>query len=137
VVNKERNNFPPLHEQDPPLFIFGPIKHMLHLSDLPVALPYPIEDQKEGSNAIKPGSFVILSIDYGLPMKKLLDPDIDDAMSSIPNKKYLALVVGKTVDTIDPIPVYKTDIFLIGRSIPADIKSGLTGVECVPISPNN
>jgi hypothetical protein len=53
-------------------------------------------------------------------MKKLLDPDIDDAMSSIriPNKQYLALVAGKTVDTIDPIPVYKTDILLLGEVYP-------------------
>jgi hypothetical protein len=122
---------------DPPSFIFGPMEHILRQSNLPAALPYPIEDQREGWKAIKPGSFVILSIDYELSMKKLLDPDVDNVMSSMPNKKYLALVADKSVDIIGPIPVYKINIFLIGRSIPANIKRGLTGGECVPISPND
>ena len=110
---------------------------MLHQSNLPAALPYSIEDQHEGWKAIKPGSFVILSIDYELSMKKLFDPDVDDAMSSMPNKKYLALVAGKAVDVFGPILVYKIDIFLIGRRLPANKHRGLTGGECVPISPNN
>ena len=110
---------------------------MLRQSNLPAALPYSIEDQHEGWKAIKPGSFVILSIDYELSMKKLFDPDVDDAMRSMPNKKYLALVAGKAVDVIGPIPVYKIDIVLIGRDIPVNGQRGLTGGECVPISPNN
>jgi hypothetical protein len=61
--------------------------HMLHQSNLPTALPYPIEDQHEGWKAIKPGSFVILSIDYELSMKNLFNPDVDEVMSSMPNKK--------------------------------------------------
>jgi len=109
---------------------------MLRLSDLPVALPYSIEDQRKGWKAIKPGSFVILSIDYELSTKKLFDPDVDDIMSSMPNKKYLALVTEKTVDIIGPVPVYKISIFLVGRSTPANRLRGLTGGECVPISPN-
>jgi hypothetical protein len=113
------------------------MEHIRHQSMLPAALPYSIEDQREGWKAIKPGSFVILSIDYELSLKKLYDPDVDDVMSSMPNKKYLALVANKTVDIIGPIPVYKIDIFLIGRSVPANGKRGLTGGECVPISPNN
>jgi hypothetical protein len=32
--------------------------------------------------------------------------------------------------------VYKIDIFLIGRGLPANIQRGLTGGECVPVSPN-
>ena len=113
------------------------MEHTHHQSKFPAALPYSIEDQREGWKAIKPGSFVIISIDYKLSMKRLLDPDVDDAMSSMPNKKYLALVTGKTVDVIDPIPVYKIDILLIGRHIPVNRRRGLTGGECVPISPNN
>ena len=62
------------------------MEHMIRQSNLPAALPYSIEDQHEGWKAIKPGSFIILSIDYELSMKKLLDPDVDDAMSSMPNK---------------------------------------------------
>jgi hypothetical protein len=110
---------------------------MLRLSNLPAALPYPIEDQRQGWKTIKPGSFVLLSIDYDLSMKKLFDPDVDDVMSSMPNKKYLALVTDKSVDIIGPIPVYKISILLIGRSAPAARQRGLTGSECVPISPNN
>jgi len=111
---------------------------MLHQSNHRLALPYPaIKDQSEGWKAIKPGSFVILSIDYELSMKNLLDPDIDNVMSSMPNKKYLALVADKSVDIFGPIPVYKINVFLVGTSIPANTRRGLTGGECVPISPNN
>ena len=113
------------------------MEHNLRQSNLPAALPYSIEDQREGWKAIKPGSFVILSIDYGLSMKNLLDPEVDGAMSIMLDKKYLALVAGKTVDLIDPIPVYRIDIFLIGRDVPIYRQRGLTGGECVPISPNN
>ena len=45
--------------------------------------------------------------------------------------------MGKTVDLVDSIPVYKINILLIGRDIPADVRRGLTGGECVPISPNH
>jgi len=110
---------------------------MLRLSSLPAALPYPIEDQRRGWKAIKPGSFVILSIDYEISTKKLFDPDVDGVMSSMPNKKYLALVTEKSVDIITSIPVYRISIFLIGRKKPANRLRGLTGGECVPISPND
>jgi len=112
------------------------MEHELSRINLPAALPYPIEDQKQGWEAIKPGSFVILSIDYELSMKKLRDPDVDDVMSSMPNKKYLALVADKSLDRCGPIPVYKINVFLVGRSTPANKKRGLTGGECVPVSPN-
>ena len=71
----------------------------LRQSNLPAALPYSIEDQGEceGRKAIKLGTFVILSIDYELSVKELLDPDVDDIMSSVPNKNYLALVAGKAI----------------------------------------
>jgi len=128
---------PSLRQQNPPSFIFGLMEHSLRQSYHPAALPYPIEDQSKGWEAIKPGSFVILSIDYELSMKKLLDPDVDDVMSTMPDKKYLALVADKSVDRYGPILVYKINIFLVGRSIPANSKRGLTGGECVPISPNN
>jgi len=110
---------------------------MLHQSNHRLALPYPIKDQSEGWKAIKPGSFVILSIDYELSMKNLLDQDIDNVMSSMPNKKYLALVADKSVDIFGPIPVYKINVFLVGTSIPANTQRGLTGGECIPISPND
>ena len=109
----------------------------LRQSHHPAALPYPIKDQSKGWDAIKQGSFVILSIDYELSMKKLFDPDVDDVMSSMPNKKYLALVTGKSVDRYGPIIAYKISILLVGRSTPTNAKRGLTGGECVPISPNN
>jgi len=112
------------------------MEYEVRLSNLPAAIPYPVEDQREGWRAIKPGSFVIFSIDYELSMKKLLDPDVDDVMSSMPNKKYLALVADKSVERYGPIPVYQIEIFLVGRSTPEDGKRGLTGGECVPISPN-
>jgi len=107
----------------------------LRQSNPPAALPYPVKEQCEGWRAIKPGSFVILSIDYELSMKKLLDPDVDNVMSSMPNKKYLALVADKSVDSYGPIPVYQIEVFLVGRSTPKNVKRGLTGGECVPISP--
>ncbi|SRR5258706_8376 len=112
------------------------MEHKLRQSYYSATLPYPIEDQRKGWEAIKPGSFVILSIDYELSMKKLLDPDVDSVMSSMPNKKYLALVAAKSVDRYGPIPVYKIDIFLVGKSMPTNPMRGLTGGECVPISPN-
>jgi len=112
------------------------MEYKLRQSNLPAALPYPVEDQREGWRSIKPGSFVILSIDYELSMKKLLDPDVDNVMSSMPNKKYLALVADKSVERYGPIPVYQIEVFLVGRSTPEDGKRGLTGGECIPISPN-
>jgi hypothetical protein len=112
------------------------MEYKLTQANHPAALPYPIEDQRQEWDAIKPGSFVILSIDYKLSMKKLIDPDVDGVMSSMPNKKYLALVADKALDRYGPLPVFKIDVFLVGRSIPADAKRGLTGGECVPISPN-
>ena len=102
-----------------------------------MSLPYPIEEQRNSWEAIKTGSFVILSIDYELSMKKLRDPEVDSVMSAMPNKKYLALVSDKVVNMIQSIPVYKIDIFLVGRSTPANRWRGLTGSECVPISPND
>ena len=113
------------------------MEHELRQSHHPAALPYPIKEQSEGWNAIEPGSFVILSIDYELSMKKLLDPDVDGVMSSMPKKKYLALVADKSVDRYGPILAYKINTFLIGRRAPNDEKRGLTGGECVPISPND
>ena len=47
------------------------------------------------------------------------------------------IVADKSVDRYGPIIAYKIKIFLIGRSAPSDEKRGLTGGECVPISPNN
>ena len=113
------------------------MEHNLRQSDHPAALPYPIEDQSKGWDAIQSGSFVILSIDYELSMKNLCDPDVDHVTSSMPNKKYLALVTHKTVDSYGHIIAYKIDILLLGRKAPANARRGLTGGECVPISPNN
>ena len=62
----------------PPLFF---VNHRTHGANLPAALPFPIEDQRQGFKAIRPGSFVILSIGYEPLMKKLLDPDVDDVMT--------------------------------------------------------
>ena len=85
------------------------MEHKLRQSNLSAALPYSIEDQREceGRKAIKPGTFVILSIDYELSVKELLDPDVDEIMSSVPDKNYLALVARKAIAIIGPIPVYK------------------------------
>lgn len=112
------------------------MEHELRQSYYSATLPYPIEDQTKGWEAIKPGSFVILSIDYELSMKKLLDLDVDNVMSNMTDKKFLALVADKTVDRFGPIPVYTINIFLVGKSMPANPMRGLTGGECVPISPN-
>ena len=73
-------------------------------------------------------------IDYEVSMKIVFSPDVDDIMSSMPNKKYLALVADKSRDRCGPIPVHKIDIFLVGRSMPTNAMRGLTGGECVPIS---
>jgi len=113
------------------------MEHMLRQSDLPADPRYRMKDQYEGWKAIKPGLIVILSIDYEPSMKNLLDPDIDKVMSSMPNKKYLALVTDKSSNMIASVPVYKIKIFLIGRSIPTNRQRGLTGGECIPISPNS
>ena len=113
------------------------MEHKLRQGHHPAALPYPTEDQSKDWNAIKPGSFVILSIDYELSMKNLLDPEVDDVMSSMPNKKYLALVADKSADRYGPILVYNINIFLVGRDAPTNERRGLTGGECVPIFPNN
>ena len=86
VVDKECSSLVP------PLFFviitIGLMEHKPIQTNLPVVLPFPIEDQRQGFKAIRPGSFMVLSIGYELPMKKLLDPDVDDVMSSIPNKSF-------------------------------------------------